>query len=94
MAGSERRAWAFRYEPGEDEAPVLVASGRGLLAERILEIAREAGVMIESNPEAARILDTLRVGDWIPEELYGVFVEILARLYGLEDGHVDRRNGQ
>jgi flagellar biosynthesis protein len=58
-------------------APIVLASGRGPLAEAIVRIAREAGVTLVANPELADSLIELDVNTLIPESLYGVVAELL-----------------
>ena len=63
-------AVALRYEKGTRDAPRVVAKGRGLLAERILQLAEENGVVIEANPALAEALAGIELDDTIPLELY------------------------
>lgn len=63
-------AVALQYEKGTREAPRVVASGRGLIAERIVELARENGVVIETNPVLAEALSGVELDETIPLELY------------------------
>lgn len=72
-----KRAVALRYDQGTDAAPTVVASGQGLVAERIVEKATEAGVTIEHNPELVDALSEVELGQCIPEELYPVVAEVL-----------------
>jgi flagellar biosynthesis protein len=58
-------------------APIVLASGRGPLAEAIMRIARESGVTIVADPDLAASLIQLDVNTLIPESLYGVIAEIL-----------------
>ncbi len=77
-------AVALRYEAKTMEAPVMVAKGADLLAERIREIARAYGVPIVSRPELARsIFATVKPGQPIPENLYVAVAEVLALIYRL-----------
>ena len=71
-----KQAIALEYDPTQD-APKVVASGRGLLAERILEKAREANVSIHKDTKLADTLSRLEIGEMIPPELYEVVAEIL-----------------
>ena len=71
-----KQAIALEYDPTQD-APKVVASGRGLLAERILEKAREANVPIHKDTKLADTLSRLEIGEMIPPELYEVVAEIL-----------------
>jgi len=71
-----KEAVALEYNP-ELEAPRVVASGQGHIAEKIIEIAKAAGVPVTADPELARVLNELQVGDFIPPELYTVVAQIL-----------------
>ena len=71
-----KQAIALEYDPTQD-APKVVASGKGLLAERILEKAREANVPIHKDTKLADTLSRLEIGEMIPPELYEVVAEIL-----------------
>jgi flagellar biosynthesis protein len=79
-----RRAAALRYE-GEG-APRVVASGRGLIAAKILEAAREAGVPVREDAALAEALSRLELGREIPEVLYQAVAETLAWAYRLDVG--------
>ena len=74
-------ASALRYE-GRD-APRVVASGRGPSAERILELAREAGIPVREDAALAEALATLELGDAVPNELYAAVAEALVWAYRL-----------
>ena len=71
-----KQAIALEYDPSED-APKVIASGRGILAERMIEKARENDVPIHRDDKLADTLSRLEVGDMIPPELYEVVAEIL-----------------
>ncbi|HEY9722506.1 MAG TPA: EscU/YscU/HrcU family type III secretion system export apparatus switch protein [Oscillatoriaceae cyanobacterium] len=72
-----KRAIALRYERQKDEAPRVVATGQGLVAERMIEIAREHGVAVQENAELAEALSSVELGTVIPEQLYPVVAEVL-----------------
>lgn len=63
-------AVALHYEKGTRDAPRVVARGRGLLAERIVLLAEENGVVIEANPALAEALGGIEIDDTIPLELF------------------------
>ncbi len=75
------KAVALRYNPDQDEAPVVVAKGRGYIAERIRAIARESGVLIKEDRQLADYLMALDLYEEIPAELYPVIAEILAFIF-------------
>lgn len=71
-----KQAIALTYDPEED-APKVVASGRGALAEKIIEEAKQAKVPVHKDSKLADTLSRLEIGDMIPPELYEVVAEIL-----------------
>ena len=81
MSRSERsrsaakKAVALQYGP-DDAAPVIVASGMGYLAEKIVETAADNGVPIYEDNSLSTILTQLQLGQEIPPELYQAIVEI------------------
>lgn len=74
-------AVALKYNPDKDYSPVIVASGHGRAAERIIALADESGVPIYRDDSTAALLSMLEVGQGIPQELYsvvaGIYVEIM-----------------
>ncbi|HOS94600.1 MAG TPA: EscU/YscU/HrcU family type III secretion system export apparatus switch protein, partial [Armatimonadota bacterium] len=75
-------AVALRYDPAHMDAPCVVAKGERALAERIREIAREAGVPVIENRELAQSLFRLvPVGGVIPSQLFEAVAQILAYVY-------------
>ena len=63
-------AVALQYEKGTQEAPRVIAKGSGLVADRIVALAAENGVVIEANPVLAQALSGIEIDDTIPIELY------------------------
>ncbi len=80
-------AAALRYRPGIDESPVVVASGRGKIAEIIMKLAEEAGVPNHNEPALAKILSKLEPGTPIPEETYQLVAQILAFIWRLDKNY-------
>ena len=85
-----KRAVALRFDPASDAAPVVMATGQGLVAEEIIRRAREAGIAVTEDVPLAAVLSHLDVGEMIPPELYAVVAEVLAYVYRL-DARVARR---
>ena len=71
-----KQAIALEYDPN-DVAPKIIATGRGKIAERIIEAAQEAEVPVHQDDKLADTLSKLDIGDFIPPELYEVVAEIL-----------------
>ena len=76
IAGKEKTAVAVAYNPGE-VAPKILAVGKGEVAERIIEMAKENDVPFYQDNKLAETLSRLQIGDTIPPELYEVVAEIL-----------------
>ncbi|WP_196591837.1 flagellar biosynthesis protein FlhB [Pectinatus frisingensis] len=77
-------AIALKYEKGMT-APVIIAKGQDLVAQRIKQIAREANVVIVENKPLARTLYlSAEIGDVVPPELYKAVAEVLAYVYRLK----------
>jgi flagellar biosynthetic protein FlhB len=74
-------AVALRYRKEEMGAPQIIAKGEMLMAEKILDIARENNIPIMRNVPLAQALNKLEVGDEIPEELYEAVAEVLNWVY-------------
>ena len=73
----EKLAVALRYDEQKDEAPRVIAAGKGHIAEKIIETAKDADVPLHKDPKLAKSLSNLEIGDNIPPELYEVVAEVL-----------------
>ena len=83
-------AVALYYDPEQADAPVVVAKGRSLLAERIKKIAREHGVpVVEDKPLARALYKSVEVGQVIPIFFYKAVAEILSYVYRLKGKNVN-----
>ncbi len=76
-----KTAVALGYHGEDGNAPKLKAKGKGPVAERIIETAREHGVPIQSDPDLVEVLAALDLDMEIPEEIYAVVAELLAFVY-------------
>jgi len=83
-----QRAVALRYEPKRDRAPKLVAKGRGYMAERILELARQYHIPVRQDRNLLQMLSRLDLNQEIPPEVYKAVAEILAFIYRLSSRQV------
>lgn len=79
-----RQAVAIRYDIQKDAAPRVVAKGAGLLADRIIEVAREHKVHIHEDPQMVSVLAKVKIDSPVPEELYRAVAEVLAFVYRLD----------
>lgn len=76
-------AVAIRYNKDEMAAPQIIAKGEMLMAEKILEVARENNIPVMRNIPLAQALNKLDIGEEIPEELYEAVAEVLNWVYRL-----------
>lgn len=85
LPGKDRQglAIALKYAPG-DQAPRVVAKGRGLIAEEIIARAKAHGVYVHESPELVTLLSQVDLDDHIPPTLYIAVAELLAWLYRVE----------
>ena len=70
-------AVALQYEKGTQDAPGVVAKGRGLVADRIVALAADNGVVVEANPVLAEALAGIEIDDTIPIELYEAVAAVI-----------------
>ncbi len=77
----DKKVVALKYKISEDSAPKVVAKGRGFLADKIEQLAKEHGIHIEKDAELANSLYRLNLNQEIPEELYEAVAKILAYIY-------------
>jgi len=83
----ERRAAVALKYAANAAAPKIVAKGRGLIAEAIIERARAAGVYVHDSPELVGLLMQVDLDRHIPPQLYVAVAEVLAWVYRVEQRH-------
>lgn len=76
----KNKAVALKYNVEEDTSPVVIASGYGTVAEKIIDIAEKKGIPVFKDDSAASLLCMLEVGSNIPVDLYEVVAAIYCRL--------------
>ncbi len=81
------KAAALRYDGNRDRAPRITAKGRGQVAEKIIDIARENNIPLYEDQNLIQVLDALDVDTEIPPELYRAAAEVLAFVYRLNKTH-------
>ncbi|OGW07207.1 MAG: flagellar biosynthesis protein FlhB [Nitrospinae bacterium RIFCSPLOWO2_01_FULL_39_10] len=78
-----KAAVSLKYSPAKDRAPKVTAKGWGVVAEKILEVARKHNIPIKEDPDLIQILAKLDIDKEIPPSLYKVVAEILAFVYSV-----------
>jgi flagellar biosynthesis protein len=82
-----RKAVALKYTP-EMEAPTVTAKGQGLVADKIIQLAKANDVPLQEDPSLVEVLSKLDIDQQIPPDLYQLVAEILTFIY-----RTDRRAG-
>lgn len=77
-------ATALKYNPEAQVAPELVAKGKGVVAENIIEKAREHDIHMYEDEKLSNQLYNLSIGDEVPPELYHVVAQVLAFIAELD----------
>lgn len=81
-----QKAVALKYEKETERAPKVAAKGKGKIAEKILEIAKEHGVPVHEDADLLEVLSKLDIDQEIPPYLYTVIAELLAFIYRINGG--------
>ncbi|ANB62004.1 EscU/YscU/HrcU family type III secretion system export apparatus switch protein [Anoxybacteroides amylolyticum] len=84
MNEKRKQAVALAYNSQEHIAPVVVAKGKGKVAEQVIAVAKANGIPIQEDPSLVQLLSELEINDAIPEQLYKVVAELFAFIYQLE----------
>ena len=80
----DKQAVALRYDAEKDNAPRVIAKGKGHVAEHILEAAQKASVPVYQNKTLVNMLMALDIDREIPPELYKAIAEVMAYVYKMD----------
>ena len=86
---TRKSAVALGYKAGSMDAPKVMAKGKGLLAEQIIEKAKDHDIPIQEDPSLVEVLSQLELNERIPEELYQAVAEVFSFVY-----HLDKQAGR
>jgi flagellar biosynthesis protein len=78
-------AAALQYDPNKDAAPRMTAKGAGLIAEKIIDLAKKNGIPVKEDPNLVQVLSQLDLDQDIPPALYRAVAEILAFIYSMNN---------
>ena len=81
--GKRKQAVALRYRPDKDTAPRVAAKGSGLVAEKIIELARDHGIPVKDDPDLLEVLSNIEIEEEVPPTVYVAVAELLAFVYSL-----------
>lgn len=88
------KAVAILYDSQQASSPKVIASGKGEVARKIIETAKEAGVHIQEDPNLVELLSKIEIGAEIPTELYQTVAEVLAFVYQVNDKFKEKMGNQ
>ncbi|MGB9710372.1 MAG: EscU/YscU/HrcU family type III secretion system export apparatus switch protein [Thermodesulfovibrio sp.] len=80
----QKKAVALKYDKERDTAPKVVAKGRGWIADKIIELARQHGIPLKEDEALVEVLSKLPLYEEIPVELYKAVAEILVFVYKIK----------
>lgn len=83
----QRKAVALKYEAERDNAPRVIAKGRGHVAEHILETAQKNAVPVYQDKTLVNMLMALEIDREVPPELYRAIAEVMAYVYKMDKSH-------
>ena len=83
----QRKAVALKYEAERDNAPRVIAKGRGHVAEHILETAQKNAVPVYQDKTLVNMLMALEIDREVPSELYKAIAEVMAYVYKMDKSH-------
>ncbi len=79
------KAVALKYNAQTDAAPIIVASGYGYVAEKIIDLADQSGIPVYRDDTTANMLAMLEIGSSVPPELFEIIASIYLDLLRMSD---------
>ncbi|QPJ63338.1 MAG: EscU/YscU/HrcU family type III secretion system export apparatus switch protein [Candidatus Nitronauta litoralis] len=83
----QKSALSLHFNKEKDQAPKVTAKGKGLMAERIIELAREHKIPIKEDPDLVEVLSQVDVNQEVPPSVYLVVAELLAWVYKMNSDY-------
>ncbi|WP_419095573.1 EscU/YscU/HrcU family type III secretion system export apparatus switch protein [Alkalihalobacterium alkalicellulosilyticum] len=80
----KRQAVALQYNQGKEDAPKVIAKGKGIVADEIIALAEKHNLPIQEDRSLVELLAKLEINETIPTELYSVVAEVFAFVYQLD----------
>ncbi len=78
-----KKAVAIQYDRSKNNAPKVTAKGKGKVANKIIELAKEHDIPIKNDPDLIEVLSSLEINEEIPSEIYVAVAELLAFVYSM-----------
>lgn len=83
MKKKQKKAVALKYDPLKNKAPKVTAKGKGIVADKIIQLAKEHGIPVKDDPDLVEVLSGLELDAEIPPSIYIVVAELLAFAYSM-----------
>lgn len=92
MNEKRKEAIVLKYDNEKDTSPKIVGKGKGKIADRILDAARENHIPIQEDPSLTELLGKLNINESIPPELYEAVAEVFAFIYKVDRDAGKKKN--
>ena len=79
-----RSAIAVRYDIEKDKAPLIIATGRGIVADEIMRVAQDNQIPLYEDPKLTKLLSQIELDTEVPKELYVLVAQVLFFVYKLD----------
>jgi flagellar biosynthesis protein len=93
MSSKDKKAVALRYNQKKENAPRVVAKGKGFIAEKIIKIAKENELPIKKDEDLVELLTKIDIDKEIPQNLYKAVAEVFSFIYNITNKTKDK-NGK
>ena len=93
MSSKDKKAVALRYNQTKENAPRVVAKGKGFIAEKIIKIAKENELPIKKDEDLVELLTKIDIDKEIPQNLYKAVAEVFSFIYNITNKTKDK-NGK
>ncbi|MCA9483410.1 MAG: EscU/YscU/HrcU family type III secretion system export apparatus switch protein [Nitrospina sp.] len=84
---NRKSAISLKFDQSRDQAPRVTAKGEGLVAERIIQLARENNIPIREDADLVEVLSQVNIEQEIPPSVYRVVAELLAWVYRMNQDY-------
>jgi len=83
MKKKQKKAVALKYDSLKNKAPKVTAKGKGIVADKIIQLAKEHGIPVKDDPDLVEVLSGLELDAEIPPSIYIIVAELLAFAYSM-----------
>ena len=88
----KKYAVSLQYDAQKSPAPKVTAKGQGLIAEKIIDLARQHNIPIKEDPDLVQVLSQVDIDHEVPPAVYKVVAELLSFVYQLNSDYRDQKS--